>query len=161
MTRKRNHFQDKYSINLHYIRAAIEANTGQRLTLERVRELLVEEGLITKSQAERNAQLFTGYSDFYDDTTESRKSEDNGEIKEIVRGLKNDRWEMKMNTKYKVAKVERANCGASVRAAAGGYMSVSGNGIDINQLEEPKAGYSKGGYASKKKKKSKWSTRLL
>jgi len=64
MTRKRNHFQDKYSINLHYIRAAIEANTGQRLTLERVRELLVEEGLITKSQAERNAQLFTGYSDF-------------------------------------------------------------------------------------------------
>lgn len=60
---------------------------------------------------------------------------------------------MKMNAKYKHAKVEKANCGASVKAAAGGYMSVKGNGIDINKLEEPKAGYSKGGMASKKKKK--------
>lgn len=60
---------------------------------------------------------------------------------------------MKMNTKYKTAKTEKANCGASVKAAAGGYMSVRGNGIDINKLEEPKSGYSKGGYASKKKKK--------
>ena len=68
---------------------------------------------------------------------------------------------MKMNTKYKVAKVERANCGASVRAAAGGYMSVSGNVININQMEGPKACYSKGGYASKKKKKSMGSTRQL
>jgi hypothetical protein len=31
-------------------------------------------------------------------------------------------------------------------------MSVSGNGIDVNKIKDPKAGYSKGGYASKKKK---------
>ena len=52
-------------INLHYIRAAIEANTGFRLSLSRVRELLVEEGLITKKQAEEDAALFTGYHDFF------------------------------------------------------------------------------------------------
>ena len=60
---------------------------------------------------------------------------------------------MKMNKSYKTAKTTRANCGASVKAASGGYMSVRGNGININDLEEPKSGYSKGGYASKKKKK--------
>jgi hypothetical protein len=58
---------------------------------------------------------------------------------------------MKMNAKYKHAKTVKANCGASVKAAAGGYMSVKGNGIDINKLEAPKAGYSKGGMAKKKK----------
>lgn len=89
--KKKSIFHDKYSINLHYIRAAIEANTGQRLTLERVRELLVEEGLITQSQADRNAQTFTGYGDFYDDTTESRAKDNESEVKDIVRGLKNDR----------------------------------------------------------------------
>ena len=59
---------------------------------------------------------------------------------------------MKMNAKYKSAKVEKSNCGASVKAAQGGYMAVSGNGIDVNKIKDPKAGYSKGGYASKKKK---------
>jgi hypothetical protein len=91
MPKKRSIFQSKYSINLHYIRAAIEAHTGQRLTLERVRELLVEEGLITPKQAERNAQTFTGYSEFFDDATEARPTEDVGEIKRIVSSLKNDR----------------------------------------------------------------------
>ena len=57
--------------------------------------------------------------------------------------------------KYKVAKVKPSNCGASVKAAQGGYMSVSGNGIDVNKLKEPKAGYSYGGYAAKKMKKKK------
>ena len=52
-------------INLVYIRAAIQANTGQRLSLERVRELLVEEGLITKKQAETEAVIFRGYGDLY------------------------------------------------------------------------------------------------
>lgn len=52
-------------INLVYIRAAIQANTGQRLSLERVRELLVEEGLITKRQAETEAVIFRGYGDLY------------------------------------------------------------------------------------------------
>ena len=37
-------------INLVYIRAAIQAKTGKRLPLERVRELLVEEGLITHGE---------------------------------------------------------------------------------------------------------------
>jgi hypothetical protein len=58
-----------------------------------------------------------------------------------------------MNMKYKNAKVEQANCGASVKAAGGGYMAVKGNGIDVNDLKKPKAGYSKGGMASKKKSK--------
>jgi hypothetical protein len=60
-----------------------------------------------------------------------------------------------MNMTYKVAKVEKANCGASVKAAGGGYMAVQGNGIDINNVKDPKAGYSKGGYAAKKAKKKK------
>ena len=55
--------------------------------------------------------------------------------------------------KYKHAKTKKANCGASVRAAAGGYMSVSGNGIKVDEMKPPKSGYSKGGYAAKKKKK--------
>lgn len=56
-------------INLHYIRAAIEANTGVRLSLEDTRRYLVEEGLITRSQAKRYAKIFTGYQDFYEDYT--------------------------------------------------------------------------------------------
>lgn len=60
-----------------------------------------------------------------------------------------------MNMTYKVAKVEKANCGASVKAAGGGYMAVQGNGIDINNLKDPRSGYSSGGYAAKKKKAKK------
>jgi hypothetical protein len=54
------------SINLIYIRAAVEAATGQRLKLEEIRDLLVEEGLITAAQAKKHAQLFRGYSEYYD-----------------------------------------------------------------------------------------------
>ena len=54
------------SINLIYIRAAIEANTGVVLSLEEVRKLLIEEGLITESQARKYAQIFRGYGEFYD-----------------------------------------------------------------------------------------------
>lgn len=53
-------------INLHYVRAAIEANTGVRLALPRVRELLVEEGLITQKQADEEAKIFSGYHEFFD-----------------------------------------------------------------------------------------------
>ena len=53
------------AINLVYIRAAILANTGVNLTLEEVRRYLVEEKLITPSQARSNAQIFKGYSEFY------------------------------------------------------------------------------------------------
>ena len=52
-------------INLVYIRAAIEANTGIRLSLDKTREYLVEEGLITQKQADDKAQIFTGYGDLY------------------------------------------------------------------------------------------------
>lgn len=54
------------AINLIYIRAAIEANTGFKLPLEQVRELLVEEKLITREQAKNHAQIFRGYHEFYD-----------------------------------------------------------------------------------------------
>lgn len=57
------------NINLHYIRAAIEANTGVRLDLKTVRQYLVEEKMITPAQARKNAQIFTGYQDFYEDYT--------------------------------------------------------------------------------------------
>lgn len=52
-------------INLHYIRAAIEAATGQRLSLPRVRDLLVEEGLITQRQADEEAYQFVDYGEFF------------------------------------------------------------------------------------------------
>lgn len=52
-------------INLVYIRAAIQAKTGKRLSLERVRELLVEEGLITQKQADTDAIIFRGYGDLF------------------------------------------------------------------------------------------------
>jgi hypothetical protein len=53
-------------INLHYIRAAIEAATGIHLTLPEVRTYLLEEGLITQRQADEDAQLFTGYDELYE-----------------------------------------------------------------------------------------------
>lgn len=52
-------------INLVYIRAAIEYNTGIRLSQREVRELLVEEGLITRAQANKDAVIFYGYGDLY------------------------------------------------------------------------------------------------
>jgi len=53
-------------VNLHYIRAAIEKNTGvYGLSLEQVRNYLVEEGLLTPSQARRYAHIFNGYGEFY------------------------------------------------------------------------------------------------
>jgi len=53
-------------VNLHYIRAAIEANTGVTgLSLEQVRDYLVEEGLLTRSQAKKYAHIFTGYGEFF------------------------------------------------------------------------------------------------
>ena len=54
------------AINLVYIRAAIHAATGVRLSLEKTRQYLVEEGLITTYQAKHDATIFRGYSEFYD-----------------------------------------------------------------------------------------------
>lgn len=68
------------AINLVYIRAAIEHATGQRLPLEQIRTLLVEEGLITPSQAKKYAQPFRGYAEFYEgeefSTSQERVSKD-------------------------------------------------------------------------------------
>jgi hypothetical protein len=60
---------DQQSVNLYYIRAAIEARTGIRLTLKEVRKYLVEEKLLTPAQARKFAQVFVGYRDFYEDYT--------------------------------------------------------------------------------------------
>ena len=67
--------------NIHYIRAAIQAKTGVSLSLEATRDILIEEGLLTKAQA--NRLMFSGYDEYYksdkviDDTDEE-------EIKTII-----------------------------------------------------------------------------
>lgn len=78
------YYETNYSINLHYIRAAIEANTGIRLSLERTRELLVEEGLITKAQARKYAKIFRGYSEYFDSEVEAAAAPARGpDIREV------------------------------------------------------------------------------
>ena len=52
-------------INLNYIRAAIEAKTGKRLKLTEIRRLLVEEGLITASEAKKYAPIFNDYREYF------------------------------------------------------------------------------------------------
>lgn len=84
------------TINLIYIRAAIEANTGVRLSLERTREYLVEEGLITQRQADEDAGIFRGYGEFYnEDFASSLIKEDPQDVKEDleweIRNLENSR----------------------------------------------------------------------
>lgn len=63
-------------INLYYIRAAIEANTGIRLSLSEVRTYLLEEGLITPKQAEEDARAFTGYGEMFAFDDASRTNEE-------------------------------------------------------------------------------------
>ena len=53
-------------INLIYIRAAIRERTGQELSLERVRDLLLEEGLITQAQAADESLIFRGYDEYFE-----------------------------------------------------------------------------------------------
>ena len=55
------------SLNLYYIRAAIEAKTGQRLDFPTIRRLLVEEKLITKKELDANpmAHRFRGYGAYF------------------------------------------------------------------------------------------------
>jgi hypothetical protein len=55
------------TFNLYYIRAAIQARTGQILTFRRIRQLLLEEGLISKPELTRNplAYEFDGYGRFF------------------------------------------------------------------------------------------------
>jgi hypothetical protein len=84
------------SINLHYIRAAIEANTGVRLTLERTREYLVEEGLITQRQADKEAMIFRGYGEFFQEDNPSTLIKEDPEdvrddLRREIRNLENSR----------------------------------------------------------------------
>lgn len=63
-------------INLHYVRAAIQANTGIVLPLDEVRRLLVEERLITPRQAENEASAFKGYGPYFETEHHSKAYED-------------------------------------------------------------------------------------
>ena len=60
-------------INLHYIRAAILANTGVDLEFNEIKKLLVEEKLITQSQASK-IKILKNYNEYYDDYTTGRSS---------------------------------------------------------------------------------------
>ena len=74
------------SVNLHYIRAAIEANTGvYGLSLEQVREYLIEEGLLTRSEAMSRAHIFNGYAEFFDiiESVQNEKQDDGHEPVQI------------------------------------------------------------------------------
>jgi len=63
-------------INLIYIRAAIRERTGQELSLEAIRDLLFEEGMITNSQAQNRDLIFRGYSEYFETEEASIKMED-------------------------------------------------------------------------------------
>ncbi len=60
-------------INLHYIRAAIKANTGKDLSFPEIKKYLVEEGLITKAQANR-IKILKNYNEYHEDYTTSISS---------------------------------------------------------------------------------------
>lgn len=66
-------------INLIYIRAAIRERTGQELSLEAVRDLLLEEGLITQAEANDEQLIFKGYDEYFD-TEEAAKNVENADI---------------------------------------------------------------------------------
>ena len=70
-------------VNLYYVRAAIEANTGIRLSLKDTRRYLVEEGMITEDE---DAHEFRGYSEYYwsDDASSPNVSEGPQEVKEDI-----------------------------------------------------------------------------
>tara|TARA_B100000780_G_scaffold259128_1_gene209941 strand:- start:525 stop:785 length:261 start_codon:yes stop_codon:yes gene_type:complete len=55
------------SFNLYYIRAAIQQRTGQVLKFDYIRQLLLEEGLISKSELDRNplSKEFDGYGRYF------------------------------------------------------------------------------------------------
>lgn len=55
------------SFNLYYIRAAIQARTGQVLKFDKIRQLLLEEGLVSQQELDRNpmAKEFDGYGRYF------------------------------------------------------------------------------------------------
>tara|TARA_R100000935_G_scaffold32903_1_gene53422 strand:- start:231 stop:473 length:243 start_codon:yes stop_codon:yes gene_type:complete len=75
-------------INLIYIRAAIRERTGQELSLRAVRNLLFEEGLITKSQAKNKDLIFRGYAEYFEKDEAAAKMEDPNPF--IIREITNE-----------------------------------------------------------------------
>lgn len=67
-------------VNLVLIRAAIREHTGQELSLERVRDLLAIEGLITPSQANDPDLIFRGYGEYFETDEASARVEPLDEI---------------------------------------------------------------------------------
>ena len=67
-------------VNLVLIRAAIREHTGQELSLERVRDLLAIEGLITPSQAKDPDLIFRGYGEYFETDEASTRVEPLDEI---------------------------------------------------------------------------------
>ena len=52
-------------VNLIYVRAAVEAATGIEVPLEKLKQYLLQEGLITPYEAKHNCPIFTGYGPYY------------------------------------------------------------------------------------------------
>jgi len=63
-----------HMINIIYIRAAIEAATGLRISLEDTRRYLLEEGMITRKQFHNDCYMGVDYGALFDfdaaDTTQ-------------------------------------------------------------------------------------------
>lgn len=70
-------------INIIYIRAAIEAATGIRVSLEDTRQLLLEEGLITRKQYHNNCYMGVDYGSLF----EYDASDVNKQTLDLVEGL--------------------------------------------------------------------------
>lgn len=75
-------------INLIYIRAAIRERTGKELSLEAVRDLLLEEGMITQKQANSRDLIFRGYSEYFETEEASARVEDPNPF--IIREIRNE-----------------------------------------------------------------------
>lgn len=61
-------------MNINYIRAAIQANTGIKLTLRQTAAYLLEEKLVTKAQF--NRLLFPGYEILFPSSSDNAKRPD-------------------------------------------------------------------------------------
>jgi len=72
-------------VNLLYIRAAIREATGVVLSQEEILTLLVEEGLITQSQAIDDSLVFRGYEEYFKTDYALKKVEYIEDIKDGLR----------------------------------------------------------------------------
>jgi hypothetical protein len=77
-------------MNLLYIRAAIQQATGVILEQEDILRLLVEEGLLTQTQANDDNLIFRGYDDFFSTDHALKKVES---ITEYIEDLSDGRRE--------------------------------------------------------------------